>query len=265
MLKDYLPELKLNGYDLDNLGNQNISGRLDFFPRKSGFEIIIESSTFRTTILLKPESWGRENLQHALNSSESSKNSFLSIISKINEESIVFLGDESIDDNLDIDFLVEINWFESGIIKIDLETHDENLEFNSSLRVKRILIDLSRSIKYLFEIDNDNLPIGFPEGAKQTIQVNSYERDPRNRKLCIEQKGTDCIICSFSFSTTYPVIGSGFIHVHHLTPVSKMHGGYIIDPFEDLIPVCPNCHAMLHKRTPPYTPDELREIMSSSS
>ena len=58
MLKDYLPELKLNGYDLDNLGNQNISGRLDFFPRKSGFEIIIESSTFRTTILLKPESWG---------------------------------------------------------------------------------------------------------------------------------------------------------------------------------------------------------------
>ena len=86
MLKDHLTELKLNGYQLHDIDNQNISGRLDFFPNKSGFEIVIESSAFGATILLKPESWGRENLQYALYSSDRGKNRFLSIISKINEE-----------------------------------------------------------------------------------------------------------------------------------------------------------------------------------
>tara|TARA_B110000008_G_C16969774_1_gene563443 strand:- start:386 stop:1201 length:816 start_codon:yes stop_codon:yes gene_type:complete len=264
MLKDHLTELKLNGYQLHDIDNQNISGRLDFFPNKSGFEIVIEFSAFGATILLKPESWGRENLQYALYSSDRGKNRFLSIISKINEENNVSLAGESFDNNLSIDFLLGINWFESGIIKINIENHHKILESSFSLSVKQILIYLSRSIKHLFDLDDD-LPTGFPEGAKKIIEVNSYERDPRNRKLCIEQKGTDCMICGFSFTATYPDIGYGFIHVHHLVPVSKMHSGYVVDPIKDLIPVCPNCHAMLHKRDPPYTPEELRDIMFPSS
>lgn len=38
-----------------------------------------------------------------------------------------------------------------------------------------------------------------------------------------------------------------------------------IDPISDLRPVCPNCHAMLHKKNPPYTIDELREIIHQNS
>jgi predicted HNH restriction endonuclease len=50
--------------------------------------------------------------------------------------------------------------------------------------------------------------------------------------------------------------------VHHLRPLSGIAEEYEIDPVEDLRPVCPNCHAMLHRKTPPYTIDELRLRLS---
>jgi hypothetical protein len=33
---------------------------------------------------------------------------------------------------------------------------------------------------------------------------------------------------------------------------------YKINPIKDLISVCTNCHAMLHKRKPAYSPEEIR-------
>ncbi|HSS63378.1 MAG TPA: HNH endonuclease, partial [Gammaproteobacteria bacterium] len=41
--------------------------------------------------------------------------------------------------------------------------------------------------------------------------------------------------------------------------------GYEVNPKSDLCPVCPNCHAMLHRRNPPYTVDELRVLLSKKS
>jgi 5-methylcytosine-specific restriction protein A len=58
-------------------------------------------------------------------------------------------------------------------------------------------------------------------------------------------------------------LGSGFIHVHHTTPVSQLTTGYIIDPLTDLVPVCPNCHAMLHKENPHLIVRRLKEMMES--
>jgi 5-methylcytosine-specific restriction protein A len=58
----------------------------------------------------------------------------------------------------------------------------------------------------------------------------------------------------------YPGIKDGYIHVHHLKLVSQ--GPRKIDPKKDLVPVCPNCHAMLHTRIPPLTPAALRKRLS---
>ena len=66
-----------------------------------------------------------------------------------------------------------------------------------------------------------------------------------------------------NFLGTYGELGSGFIHVHHTTPVSQLTPGYIIDPLTDLVPVCPNCHAMLHKENPPLSVNRLKEMMES--
>jgi 5-methylcytosine-specific restriction enzyme A len=46
--------------------------------------------------------------------------------------------------------------------------------------------------------------------------------------------------------------------------LSKVGPGYAVDPLEDLRPVCPNCHAMLHKRNPAFTPEELKQKLRRS-
>lgn len=103
-------------------------------------------------------------------------------------------------------------------------------------------------------------PDNYYEGAKQTVIVNSYERNPKARSQCIEHYRAMCSVCDFNFEKKYGAIGSGFIHVHHLTPIADIGEEYEVDPIKDLLPVCPNCHAMLHKKQPPYSIEELKSI-----
>ena len=102
------------------------------------------------------------------------------------------------------------------------------------------------------------------EGGAKQVTTNVYERNPINRELCLAANGYKCAICGFDFESAYGAIGRGFIHVHHIVPVSSMNGPCKIDPVNDMIPVCPNCHAMLHRKNPPFSPDELRAMLKES-
>lgn len=106
---------------------------------------------------------------------------------------------------------------------------------------------------------------GLPEGAKVRVEVNRYERSRTNRALCIEVHGARCQVCGVDFAETYGPLGHGFIHVHHVVPVSRMGGEYRVDPIRDLVPVCPNCHAMLHRQDPPLSVSELRQRLSKGT
>jgi len=99
------------------------------------------------------------------------------------------------------------------------------------------------------------------EGAKKQITVNAYERSSKARQECIDEYGVTCVICDFNFEEIYGKIGKDFIHVHHLTEISSIAEDYEINPIKDLIPVCPNCHAMLHKRKPPYSINEMKQLI----
>lgn len=99
------------------------------------------------------------------------------------------------------------------------------------------------------------------EGARYQITVNAFERDPRARQRCIARYGNGCAVCGFSFGAVYGPIADGFIHVHHLRPLSEIGHEYEIDPIEDLRPVCPNCHAVLHRKVPALSIEELRTIL----
>jgi hypothetical protein len=87
---------------------------------------------------------------------------------------------------------------------------------------------------------------GLIEGAVCRISVNSYERNPEARRRCIEAHGNKCCICKFDFGEKYGPEALGFIHVHHVRPLSEIKADYVVDPIKDLRPVCPNCHAVLH-------------------
>jgi 5-methylcytosine-specific restriction protein A len=84
------------------------------------------------------------------------------------------------------------------------------------------------------------------EGAKHQDTVTRYERDRGNRKDCIAHYGYVCQICEMNFEKTYGEIGKDFIEVHHLHPVSQ--GERQVNPIEDLIPLCSNCHSMIHRQ-----------------
>lgn len=105
---------------------------------------------------------------------------------------------------------------------------------------------------------------GLPEGARTRVEVNRYERSRANRAICIEANGARCRVCGFDFELTYGPLGDGFVHVHHITPLSRLTPGYLVNPVRDLIPVCPNCHAMLHRTDPPLSPEELRRCLEDA-
>lgn len=84
------------------------------------------------------------------------------------------------------------------------------------------------------------------EGAVRQVTVNAYERNPVARQQCIEAHGTTCCVCGFDFGAVYGPEAEGYIHVHHIRPLSEVGREYVVNPVEDLRPVCPNCHAVLH-------------------
>jgi 5-methylcytosine-specific restriction protein A len=106
-------------------------------------------------------------------------------------------------------------------------------------------------------------PALYFEGASRKIVVNTYERDPRARKACIDHHGTACFVCAFDFGVFYGELGRGYIHVHHVIPLSEIGERYVVDPIHDLRPVCPNCHAMLHKHTDALTIEDLKIVLKN--
>lgn len=107
-------------------------------------------------------------------------------------------------------------------------------------------------------------PSRYYEGAIKTLTVNAYERDAKARQDAIAHHGLECTVCRFNFETVYGDHGRGFIHVHHQVPLSTINKRYRVDPVKDLVPVCPNCHAMLHRSSETLTIAQLRAIMKKA-
>ncbi len=104
-------------------------------------------------------------------------------------------------------------------------------------------------------------PSRYVEGACRRVSINAYERDDRARRKCIEHHGTNCCICGFNFGAAYGEVAEGHIHVHHLRPLAEIGGEYVVDPVEDLRPVCPNCHAVLHLGGCCRTIEEVQQLL----
>lgn len=101
----------------------------------------------------------------------------------------------------------------------------------------------------------------YREGAAFDVVQTRYERDPNARRACLKHYGYSCAVCSMKFSERYGDLGRDFIHVHHLKQISGSSGEHDIDPIADLVPVCPNCHAMLHRRNPPLSIADLKKYL----
>jgi len=100
---------------------------------------------------------------------------------------------------------------------------------------------------------SQGIPAIFTEGTASDVT--------QTRAACLAHHGVACHACGFDFERTFGRIGAGFIHVHHLEPLAVTATEHLVDPIADLRPICPNCHAMLHRREPPLKIEELQQIL----
>ena len=117
--------------------------------------------------------------------------------------------------------------------------------------------------RFINDLTEESSSQGIWEGALKSVLVNKYERNILARRACLAKHGYACSVCGLNFEEKYGEIGQNFIHVHHVVPISTIGQEYQIDPEKDLVPVCPNCHAMLHKgqNGNVLTVQELKELL----
>lgn len=134
---------------------------------------------------------------------------------------------------------------------------------NAKGRYRNIWAYKIASTKIPEEVDDVDSKL-YKEGKLVKVLVNKYERNFSARNECISYHGLNCKVCDMNFKNVYGELGNGFIHIHHLKKISKIGQEYELDPIKDLIPVCPNCHSMLHKKEPHMDIEELRELVKKT-
>lgn len=173
-----------------------------------------------------------------------------------------------------IDFEVLLNPEKEPILTLDI-LKTGNLEKqqwtpqSSGISIKPELVEELEAVWFDFlttqnirlnpyaQSDNEETKT-YTEGTANQIIQTRYERNPYARVACINHYGYSCSVCEFDFEKRFGELGKNFIHVHHLTQVATVGKTYQVDPIKDLRPVCPNCHAMLHRQNPPLTIEELK-------
>ena len=149
--------------------------------------------------------------------------------------------------------------FSLRVTKLPIAESDDFSYCETAFEWSSLVLGMILTLVDIEQIDDDQ---GYAEGKKTVAQDTRYERNPLNRKLCLEYHGCACCVCGMDFESVYGELGKGFIHVHHLVPVSTYTEAMIIDPKTDLVPICPNCHAMVHRTNPPMKPEMLKTLLN---
>jgi 5-methylcytosine-specific restriction protein A len=239
------------------------------YPENNGKELFELRFTFkqhmRLTIEMQPQKYGAFSVQDMSKASEEKKIIFAEYAKLLLEKRAKI---ELLINQIPANPLEPASWpLEWYNIRCRITRSPivaENEEFNSAdivCKWVKVVSGMFLSLLNVIQVDEEN-ENNHLEGRINRIIVNRYERNPINRELCLASNGYTCKICGFNFNSMYGNIGYNYIHVHHVIPVSQMGGEYVINPVIEMIPVCPNCHAMLHKIDPPYLPDELKYIIN---
>lgn len=136
-------------------------------------------------------------------------------------------------------------------------------ETNEFVALESSLLDFMCVILFLIVEEVEWSSEGFlgkDEGEAYSLVAQRYERSRYNRAICLKYHGFECQGCGDALEEKYGPIGQGVIHVHHIVPVSLMGQSYRLNPIKDLIPLCPNCHNIVHRQTPPLGIEELNKL-----
>ena len=164
-------------------------------------------------------------------------------------------GKVYLDENIDVVLYLLNNNFASEDLKEALNVVNANRQ-----RAKKI------------ETFDENFTIN--EGTQVIVKTKVYKRSSKLRKMAIQHYTTTegrikCKVCCFDFEEFYGEFGKDFIEIHHQKPVFQFDGEdverTIEKALENVIPVCSNCHRMIHRRRDnPLSLSEIKEHVSNA-
>jgi 5-methylcytosine-specific restriction protein A len=253
LLKNHLENSFYSGFDIDVKSPEvciiNFSGtNLQLFNIEVKFK-----GDVRLTILLNPEKYSAKFVHQLSQSSIEQRAKFISIWTSIGSKLInLFINNEQINQEA---FLNNRTIWTSFFIKFTrAPICEEGSTYSITETVLNFINDIITMVLSLVDFEIE----GYSEGKLSRVEINKYERNPVNRRICLMAKGYICSICGFDFQRTYGNIGKDYIEVHHITQVSEMGEDYVVKPLEDLVPLCSNCHSMIHRTKPMLSIEFLR-------
>lgn len=260
--------LALTGFIADVSGGQFAAVRPLDLDSTHGFEVQIARSPRSVSAVFNPDLFSGKLLRDMALADAAAKQVFEELFrnAEIRGFNIAFeINGRSLDPPLE--------WPDETWRRLELECIQRiPLDRRSDTDVERLAVNTA---SYLFALLLALLPIeeieefpdtvGRSEGTKISTIATRYERNLANRTACIVYHGTCCSACGFDFGSTYGDLGEGYIEVHHRTPLALMEGTARVDPIRDLIPLCSNCHSMVHRHTPPIPVEDLRNLLFTST
>lgn len=130
--------------------------------------------------------------------------------------------------------------------------HDEPMPMPVPGEYGSTPVNVDKNPKELIKHDDANYAPD-TEGVEHQYNLTKKERNPELRQKCIEyykqmwNGHIRCLCCGFDFGKAYENIGEGYIEIHHVNPHHTFEGEHMVDPLTDLIPLCSNCHSMIHR------------------
>ncbi len=148
-----------------------------------------------------------------------------------------------------------INYWRDGVREISQSDYERILSLaRPNVSPSEIVLTQPHPDSEMFE--------SMVEGKPGLRYGTIYERNRKLRNQAIAIHGTACAGCGFNFESVYGEIAKGFIHIHHTKPLSEEGKEHHVDPQTDLVPLCPNCHSVVHlQKTKTLSLDELKAIM----
>lgn len=137
----------------------------------------------------------------------------------------------------------------------NLEIAIENLGWVKDMEVDNTVVKLETEI-------NTDVKQLYREGKVERVFVNRFERDKRLREACLKIHKNKCAACKIDFKKMYGDDIPDIIHVHHIKPLREVRKEKYKSPLKDLIPLCPNCHAVVHSQKEIMSIENLRKRLS---
>lgn len=142
-------------------------------------------------------------------------------------------------------------------VKLHIDYQDNIQPINNIKKIYEIYCNIKNDY-------NDELEVYFLEGKAKKVYINIFERNIEARNKCIEHYGYICSCCGIILSDIYGKLAEKYIHIHHIIELSKIGREYIVDPINDLRPLCPNCHAIIHRKSPALSINDLIKIIEDN-